>query len=123
VFAIDPQIDASAHSIAVRARLPNRDRLLRPGLFARVELFVRERTESIAIPEQAIMPRGDKFFVYKVADGHAVLTSVEIGRRAAGKVEITRGLKPGEEVVVAGQLKLQDGSPVQAAGPGPKPGS
>ena len=123
VFAIDPQIDASAHSIAVRATLINPDRVLRPGLFARVGLTVRERTESIAIPEQAIMPRGDKFFIYKIADGHAVLTPVEIGRRASGRVEITRGLRPGEEVVVAGQLKLQDGSPVQAVGPGPKPGT
>lgn len=123
VFAIDPQIDSAAHSIAIRATLINPDRVLRPGLFARVGLMVRERTEAIAIPEQAIMPRGDKFFIYKVVGGKAALTPVEIGRRASGRVEITRGLGPGEEVVVAGQLKLQDGSPVQAVGPGPKPGS
>ncbi|MEK7245236.1 MAG: efflux RND transporter periplasmic adaptor subunit [Pseudomonadota bacterium] len=123
VFAIDPRIDEAGHSIAIRATLSNPDRVLRPGLFARVGLMVRERTSSIAIPEQAIMPRGDKFFIYKVVDGKAALTPVEIGRRASGRVEITRGLEAGEEVVVAGQLKLQDGAPVQAAGPGPKPGS
>lgn len=128
VFAIDPQIDPAAHSIAVRATLPNPERVLRPGLFARIGLTVREKTESIAIPEQAIMPRGDKFFIYKVAGGKAVLTPVEIGRRASGRVEITRGLSQGEEVVVAGQLKLQDGTPiqpisVQPVAPAPKPGS
>jgi membrane fusion protein (multidrug efflux system) len=123
VFAIDPQVDPAAHSIAVRATLPNPDRMLRPGLFARVGLFVREKTESIAVPEQAIMPRGDKFFIFKVADGKATLTPVEIGRRAGGRVEITRGLRPGEEVVVAGQLKLQDGTPVRPVAPAPRPAS
>ncbi|MSO84563.1 MAG: efflux RND transporter periplasmic adaptor subunit [Rhodospirillales bacterium] len=122
VFAIDPQIDAAGHSIAVRATLSNPDRVLRPGLFARVALTVREQAAAVAIPEQAIMPRGDKFFVYRVVGGKAALTPVEIGRRAGGRVEIARGLKPGEEVVVAGQIKLQDGSPVEAAAP-PKPGS
>ncbi|MCC7015745.1 MAG: efflux RND transporter periplasmic adaptor subunit [Rhodospirillales bacterium] len=123
VSAIDPQIDPAAHSIAVRATLPNPERVLRPGLFARVGLIVREKAESIAIPEQAIMPRGDKFFIYKVAGGKAVLTPVEIGRRASGRVEITRGIAAGEEVVVAGQLKLQDGAPVQPVAPAPKPAS
>ncbi len=113
VFAIDPQVDASAHSIAVRATLPNPDRVLRPGLFARVTLNISDRSESISIPEQAIMPRGDKFFIYKVADGKAVLTPVEIGRRGGGQVQIARGLGVGEEVVVAGQIKLQDGAAVQ----------
>ena len=123
VFAIDPQIDVAGHSIAVRATLANPDRVLRPGLFARVAVTLREQAASVSIPEQAIMPRGDKFFIYKVVGGHAALTPVEIGRRASGRVEITRGLVAGEEVVVAGQIKLQDGSPVEAAPAGPKPGS
>jgi membrane fusion protein (multidrug efflux system) len=119
VFAIDPQVDASAHSIAVRATLPNPDRVLRPGLFARVTLTVSDRSESISIPEQAIMPRSDKFFIYRVVDGKAVLTPVEIGRRAGGQVQIVRGLGAGDDVVIAGQLKLQDGTPVQAVGSKP----
>ncbi len=117
VHAIDPQIDPAGHSIAVRARLPNPERRLRPGLFARVVLAVSESGESISIPEQAILPRGEKFFIYKVVDGKAALTPVEIGRRVAGQVQIVRGLAPGEEVVIAGQMKLQDGAPVQPIGP------
>jgi len=122
VYAIDPQIDPAGHSIAVRARLPNPERRLRPGLFARVTLTVSESGESISIPEQAILLRGEKFFVYKVIDGKAALTSVEIGRRVAGRVQIVRGLAPGEEVVTAGQMKLQDGAPVRPVA-APKPGS
>lgn len=117
VYAIDPQIDPAGHSIAVRARLPNPERRLRPGLFARVALAVSESGESISIPEQAILPRGEKFFIYKVVDGKAALTPVEIGRRVAGQVQVVRGLAPGEEVVTAGQMKLQDGAPVQPIGP------
>lgn len=123
VFAIDPQVDASAHSIAVRATLPNADRVLRPGLFARVAVTVREQAASVSIPEQAILPRGDKFFIFKVVDGKAALTPVEIGRRSGGRVEIKQGLAAGEAVVAAGQVRLQDGAPVQAVAPGPKPGS
>jgi membrane fusion protein (multidrug efflux system) len=125
VLAIDPLIDASGHSIAVRARLPNPGRVLRPGLFARVVLTVSEAEESIVLPEQAIVPRGDKFFVFKVEGGKAALTAVEIGRRVAGQVRITRGLAAGADVVVAGQMKIQDGAPVTpiAAPSAAKPGS
>jgi membrane fusion protein (multidrug efflux system) len=113
VYAIDPQIDPAGHSIAIRARLPNPECRLRPGLFARVTLTVSDRSESISIPEQAIMPRGDKFFIYRVVDGKAALTPVEIGRRGGGRVQIARGLGAGEEVIVAGQIKLQDGAAVR----------
>lgn len=117
VYAIDPQIDPAGRSIAIRATLPNTARALRPGLFARVTLTVQERTQAVTVPEQAIMPRGENFFVFKVQDGKAVLAPVEIGRRAAGRVEIVKGVAAGEEVVAAGQIKVQNGTPVRAAVP------
>ncbi len=123
VFAIDPQIDAAGRSIAIRATLPNPARALRPGLFARVALTMRERSQAVTIPEQAIMPRGESFFVFMVKDGHAALTPVEIGRRAAGRVEIVKGVAAGDEVIAAGQIKVQDGASVRAAAPPTKPES
>lgn len=112
VYAVDPLIDADGRSIAIRARLPNEDRTLRPGLFARVNLLVAERTNAMLVPENAIVPRGEDKFVFVVENNAAVLRPVELGQRRTGDVEILSGLKPGDIVVTAGQIKIRDGAPV-----------
>ena len=113
VYAIDPLIDESGRSILLRARLPNPDRRLRPGLFARVSLVLNERESAIQVPEQALVPQGQDQFVFKVTDGKAAFTKVEVGIRREGMAEITAGLAPGDVVVTAGQLKIRDGVPVK----------
>jgi membrane fusion protein (multidrug efflux system) len=116
VFAIDPLIDESGRSILLRARLPNPDRILRPGLFARVTLVLNEREDAIQVPEQALVPQGADQYVFRVVDGKAALTKVQVGIRREGMVEITEGLGPDDQVVTAGQLKIRDGAPVQPTG-------
>lgn len=116
VFAIDPQIDPAGRSIAIRAYIDNPDLVLRPGLFARVRLIVAERPDAMVVPEQAIVPRGDQRYVFRVVDGAAVLTEVSIGQRRGGDVEIIAGLSEGDTVVTAGQLKIRDGAPVTVLG-------
>lgn len=111
VYAMDPRIDAAGRSVAIRARIPNPDGLLRPGLFARVALTIEER-RSVVVPETAIVPRGDQQFVYRAVDGKAALTQVELGLRRNAQVELRSGVAPGELVVSAGQIKLRDGAPV-----------
>jgi membrane fusion protein (multidrug efflux system) len=113
VYAIDPLIDESGRSIVLRARLPNPDARLRPGLFVRITLVLNEREGAIQVPEQALVPRGQDQFVFRVEDGKAVFTKVTAGIRREGMVEILEGLDPDDEVVTAGQLKLRDGAPVQ----------
>jgi membrane fusion protein (multidrug efflux system) len=113
VYAIDPLVDEGGRSILLRARLPNPDHVLRPGLFARVTLVLNEREGAIQIPEQALVPQGQDQFVFKVADGKAAFTKVTTGIRREGMVEITDGLGPEDEVVTAGQLKLRDGGAVE----------
>jgi membrane fusion protein, multidrug efflux system len=113
VYAIDPLIDESGRSIVLRARLPNADGRLRPGLFARVTLVLNERDDALQIPEQALVPQGEDQFVFRVVDGKAALTKVEVGIRREGMVEIVSGLGPEDQVVTAGQLKIRDGAPVQ----------
>lgn len=117
VYAIDPRIDAAGRSILVRARIPNPDGRLRPGLFARVSLLVERRDGAVLVPEQAIMPRGDSHFVFRVVDGAAALTEVTLGQRRAGEVEILDGVGAGDAVVTAGQMKIQDGAPVVDVAP------
>ncbi|WP_290886940.1 efflux RND transporter periplasmic adaptor subunit [Arenimonas sp.] len=106
VLAVEPVIDVNSRSAKVRARVPNPDYRLRPGLFARVTLEVGEAGASaIVIPEQALLQEGDTRFVYVVRDGKAARAVVKTGVRLPGRVAITEGLSDGDQVITAGQAK------------------
>jgi len=112
VYAIDPRIDVAGRSLLVRAKVPNKDQELRPGLFARVTVLLKLKEDALTIPEQAIVPQGDSQYVFKIDDGKVTLTKVTLGMRRSGRVEILHGLSADDQVVTAGQLKLRDGSQV-----------
>jgi membrane fusion protein (multidrug efflux system) len=118
VYAIDPRIDIQGRSVVIRARLPNSERLLRPGLFARVTLVLETRPQAVTVPEQAIMPRGSEQFVFTIVDGKVKQTKVTIGSRRDGRVEIVEGLGHEDIVVTAGHLKIRDGVAVRVIGDG-----
>jgi membrane fusion protein, multidrug efflux system len=113
VYAINPQINAQGRSIAIRATIDNHERLLRPGLFAAVRLITARRDEALLVPEQAIFAQTGKQYVYKVEEGVARLTEVTLGGRRVGQAEIISGLAAGDVVVIAGQMKLYDGTAVR----------
>ncbi len=112
VFAIDPRVDAAGRSVVIRARIGNQEKLLRPGLFARVTLILELKPNALTVPEQALMPRGDDQFVYRVIDGKVKQTKVRIGTRRNGRVEIVEGLGADDVVVTAGHQKIRDGGAV-----------
>ncbi len=120
IYAVEPAVEESSRTVLARARMPNLEVKLRPGMFARVGLVLGERANALMIPEQAIVPRGRENFVFRVVDGKAALTEVKTGHRAPGEVEIVGGLSASDVVVTEGQLKLQDGTPVTPLG-GPPP--
>ena len=115
VFAINPLVDTNGRSIVIRAMVRNTEARLRPGMFARVRLLFSEERDSVAVPEQSIIPVGDDHYLFKVVDGRAQRFKVEIGQRREGKVEILQGVAVGDMVVTAGQLKLRDGNTVKIA--------
>jgi membrane fusion protein (multidrug efflux system) len=117
VYAIDPAADATGRSIAIRARLPNPELLLRPGLFARVTLTVREDPQAVLVPEAAIVPFGGRILVMKVVEGKAQPAPVTLGLRRQGMVQITSGLAAGDVVITAGQMKAQPGATVAVIPP------
>jgi membrane fusion protein (multidrug efflux system) len=123
VYAIDPLVDAKGRSIAIRAHIDNADHVLRPGLFTRISVVTARIEGALVVPEEAIVPVGQDSFVYRVVDGKAQMTKVEIGVRRPGEVQVTKGLAAGETIVVAGQIKLRDGVPVNPVTPGGTSGS
>jgi membrane fusion protein (multidrug efflux system) len=121
IYALEPGVDEKSRTVLARARIENKERKLRPGMFARVALTLGSRDAAIVVPDQAIVPRGESTFVFRVVDGKASLTPVTTGARSPGEVEIVKGLSPKDVVVVDGQLKLQDGVPVMIIGAPPAP--
>ena len=113
IYAIEPGVDEETRTVLLRARLPNKGNKLRPGLFARVALILEQRENALVVPEQAIVPIGQKTFVYRVVDGKAAMTPVKLGLRRPGQVEIVEGVDAGDEVVTDGQLKIRDGAAVK----------
>ena len=116
VFAVNPLIDAAGRAVVIRAMVRNPDTSLRPGMFTRVRLITRDVQDALILPEQALVPQGDQQFVYRIVDGKALRTKVDVGQRRDSKVEILNGVTKDDVVVTAGQLKLRDGAPVTIAG-------
>lgn len=114
VYAIDPRLSVDTRSVGIRARVPNAQRRLRPGLFARVRLVVAETADALLVPEQAIVPQGDSLFVYVIEDGKAARRAVQLGQRRGGRVQVLSGLAAGDTVITAGVQKIGPGSPVMA---------
>lgn len=125
VVAIEPVIDPDTRSAKLRARIGNPGLRLRPGQFARVTLGTGEQqAKALLVPEQALMQEGDTRYVYAIADGKAKRVEVTTGQRVPGRVEVTSGLKAGDQVVVAGQAKpmMRDGVPLMVM-PAQEPGA
>lgn len=124
VDAIDPQIDNSGRSALLRGHIANPDSRLKPGMFARVKLILDERENAMVIPEEAIVPLGAKVTVWKVVDAKAQRTEVKTGLRRDAKVEIVEGLRLGDTVVTAGQMRLRkDGTRIRIAQGGGQSGN
>lgn len=122
IYAVEPAVDVQTRTAMLRARIPNPDNKLKPGMFSRVTLILEKRGTALVIPEQAIVPKGNATMVVKVVDGKAEFVAVKLGRRRPGEVEIVEGLKVNDTVVTDGQIKLQPGAPVTVMGSPPAAG-
>lgn len=122
VTALNSEVDDATRNIQVQATLPNPDDLLRPGMFASVDVIRAEHDRFITLPQTAIVynPYGDAVYVVKSAkgaNGKEMLTArqvfVKLGDTRGDQVAVTSGLEAGDVVVTAGQLKLRNGIPVE----------
>lgn len=118
VFAVNPQLDTAGRAVVLRAQMDNRGGALKPGMFARVRLTLAESGDTVVVPEQAVAMQGEEQIMFKVVDGRALRTKVEVGQRREGKVEILEGVGGSDTIVIAGWQRLRDGAPVRAAGGG-----
>lgn len=115
VYFVSPSVREQTRDLLIKARLPNDDYRLKPGMFGRVQLITATRTDRPVVPAEALVPEQGGYFLFRVEDGKAKRHSVEIGLREPGRVEIRNGLDPGDKVIRSGQQSVTDGMKVRSA--------
>ena len=113
ITAVDSSVDIKTRSIKVRALLKNKNGQLRPGLFARIELPVKQDKKVLWVAEAAVFYKGDDTYVLTHVDGKSQRKKISIASRQQGKVAVVEGLNVDDDVVVAGHHKVPfDGMPL-----------
>jgi len=127
ISAINPKVENSTRNILVRATLANPDGKLLPGMFASLQVLLPDPQAHIVVPESAItytlygnslyvvrQKKAEDGSVEKDDQGQPILIAerrfIETGERRDGWVMINKGVQNGEQVVTAGQLKLDNGA-------------
>ena len=107
------QVDPKTGTLELQARFPNPKHTILPGQFGRIRLQTDERSNAIAVPQKAVQQLQSMQAVYTVGPGNKVLMrAVTAGYRFGSMWLIEQGLKPGERVIVEGQLKVRPGARV-----------
>lgn len=111
VSRITPSIDASTRTFQVEVMVQNANELIKPGMYARMEMTYGSR-KNVVVPDQSVVKMlgsGDRFIYVYNQDGTVSYTKVELGARMGNTYEILSGINDGDEVVVSGQVALKDG--------------
>ena len=106
-------LNRATRTMTIEVDLPNKDHVLKGGMFARVEVLVGTHRDAIQIPIDAVSRLEDSQYVYIVREGKAQRVPVEIGVRDENRVEITKGLAGLEQVIISGKDLVHEGAPVQ----------
>jgi membrane fusion protein, multidrug efflux system len=122
VESINSKVDTGSRNVQVRASLHNADRRLVPGMFAGVRIEYGSRTAPVTLPQTAVTynPFGNTVYVVEqhgVDDKGQPRSEVQqrfvkLGPTRGDQVAVNEGVKPGEVIVIAGQIKLRNGVPV-----------
>ncbi|MCB1229466.1 MAG: efflux RND transporter periplasmic adaptor subunit [Verrucomicrobiae bacterium] len=119
VTQIDTRVNVVTRSITVRAEMPNPDTRLRPGMLMTTTLKKNPK-ESLSVPERAVVSVQSNHFVYVVSQESgkpiAKRTSITLGRRIPGFVEVLEGLEKDQIIVTDGLVGLSDGAPIEVIG-------
>lgn len=114
ISLVYPTIDPATRTFPVEIKLPNADRRVRPGMFARATLNFGTQ-DNVVVPDRAIVKQagaGDRY-VYVYKDGRVTYNKVELGRRMGAEYELLSGVPDHAQVVIAGQTRLTNGMEVE----------
>lgn len=109
---ISPTVDSNTGTFLVHATLTNTDNLLAPGEYVDITQPIGEAKTELLIPEAAIQNSIDKHMVFVVKNGHAIETTVTLGKNHDGYVEVLSGLNANDVVVDTGANNLSNNQAV-----------
>jgi RND family efflux transporter MFP subunit len=118
VTRVSPAVDVTSRTVTIEAEVPNPERLLKPGLFARAAVVLRQDQAVAFVPEGAVAYFAGITKVFVVRAGAAQERAVSLGARKDGFIEVVKGVEPGEQVATSGLAQLHDGAAVTVAGAG-----
>jgi HlyD family secretion protein len=108
VARVNTGLELSTRTLQAEIEIPNSSRLLKPGMFARIEVVMLEKPEVLAIPSNAVMVEQGERFVYVVQGNKAARTPILTGIEQDRFVEVKEGLKEGDQVVTRGQEAIRE---------------
>ncbi|MEA5055676.1 MAG: efflux RND transporter periplasmic adaptor subunit, partial [Propionicimonas sp.] len=123
INSIEPRINSDTRNVIVQAILPNVDRQVKSGMYVNVRVQLPAIADAITVPLTAIQTSasGDSIIVVQDPNaegiGKTLAVPVKTGRHLGDDVIIEEGLKPGDVVVTAGQVRIPPGAPVKISAP------
>jgi membrane fusion protein (multidrug efflux system) len=117
VIRISPVVDPATGTFKVTAEIQDPARIVKPGLFGRVDILYDLREDVPVVPRAAVITEDGSSHVFVVGDDNNVIRqNVTLGYERNGLVEIVDGLSAGDRVVTSGKGSLSDGSHVEVVG-------
>jgi len=110
---ISPAADTRTQLYSVKINIDNKDKTIKPGMFAKVQLSTDTKQDAIIVKSEAVVEKDGKYFVYVVENDSAVEKEVTIGLDTGSFLEIKSGLAEGEKVIVKGQNYVENGTKVK----------
>ncbi len=110
-------LDEGSRALDVIIDLENPGGRLRPGMYATARLTLDERPDALTLPSPALVRQGKEAFCYRLVDGKAVKTPLQLGIRVGDDFEIVSGLSDNDQVILNKATSLKDGQSVEATAP------
>ncbi len=114
IIRLSPTIDTRNGTFRATVLIDNEEGYLAPGMFARFTIAWERHSDAMLIPSEALVREDEQELVYVVVDGEVARRAIETGIESDGQIEVLRGLKDDEQIVVVGHGALRDGSRVLA---------
>jgi HlyD family secretion protein len=112
-FALDP----ASRSLETIIDIDNTDGRLRPGMYATAKVTLQERIDALTLPSASVVRQGKEAFCYKLVDGKATKTPIQLGIKVGDDFEVAHGLSDGETVILNKASMLKDGQAVNLSKP------
>ncbi|MGL4993388.1 MAG: efflux RND transporter periplasmic adaptor subunit [Bacteroidales bacterium] len=112
VYAVESMVDSRSRSLKARAIYSNTDERILPGRYAGVEIELKEISDALTVPSEALIPEMGKEIIYLYKGGKALPVNVKVGLRTESRLQIIEGISLGDTVLTTGVMQLRKGMEV-----------